>query len=172
GFQSPMFQELILNRKPSSTVEALASMGATLIAVTSIFNGVGRLLWGAFSDKFGRMKAYRFLLGSEMLIFLLLIFTRSPWVFAICACWILFCYGGGFGMMPATISELFGPQKMTIMYGAVLTAWSLGGVIGPQITAYIKDTQPSQAIKISFIVGTVFIAIGFLFSIMISDKKK
>ncbi|HQO46400.1 MAG TPA: OFA family MFS transporter, partial [Rectinema sp.] len=162
GFQSPMFQELILNRKPSSTAEALASMGATLIAVTSIFNGVGRLLWGAFSDKFGRMKAYRFLLGSEMLIFLLLIFTRSPWVFAICACWILFCYGGGFGMMPATISELFGPQKMTIMYGAVLTAWSLGGVIGPQITAYIKDTQPSQAIKISFIVGTVFIAIGFL----------
>ncbi|HOR49105.1 MAG TPA: MFS transporter, partial [Rectinema sp.] len=97
GFQSPMFQELILNRKPSSTAEALASMGATLIAVTSIFNGVGRLLWGAFSDKFGRMKAYRFLLGSEMLIFLLLIFTRSPWVFAICACWILFCYGGGFG---------------------------------------------------------------------------
>jgi len=172
GFQSPMFQELILNRKPSSTAEALASMGVTLIAVTSIFNGVGRLLWGAFSDKFGRMKAYRFLLGSEMLIFLLLIFTRSPWVFAICACWILFCYGGGFGMMPATISELFGPQKMTIMYGAVLTAWSLGGVIGPQITAYIKDTQPSQAIKISFIVGTVFIAIGFLFSIMISDKKK
>ena len=75
-------------------------------------------------------------------------------------------------MMPATISELFGPQKMTIMYGAVLTAWSLGGVIGPQITAYIKDTQPSQAIKISFIVGIVFIAIGFLFSIMISDKKK
>ena len=172
GFQSPMFQELILNRKPSSTAEALASMGATLIAVTSIFNGVGRLLWGAFSDKFGRMKAYRFLLGSEMLIFLLLIFTRSPWVFAICACWILFCYGGGFGMMPATISELFGPQKMTIMYGAVLTAWSLGGVIGPQITAYIKDTQPSQAIKISSIVGTVFIAIGFLFSIMISGKKK
>ncbi|OQB95773.1 MAG: putative MFS-type transporter YhjX [Spirochaetes bacterium ADurb.Bin110] len=172
GFQSPMFQELILNRKPSSTAEALASMGATLIAVTSIFNGVGRLLWGAFSDRFGRMKAYRLLLGSEMLIFLLLIFTRSPWVFAICACWILFCYGGGFGMMPATISELFGPQKMTIMYGAVLTAWSLGGVIGPQITAYIKDTQPSQAIKISFIVGTVFIAIGFLFSIMISDKKK
>ncbi len=172
GFQSPMFQELILNRKPSSTAEALASMGATLIAVTSIFNGVGRLLWGAFSDRFGRMKAYRLLLGSEMLIFLLLIFTRSPWVFAICACWILFCYGGGFGMMPATISELFGPQKMTIMYGAVLTAWSLGGVIGPQITAYIKDTQPSQAIKICFIVGTVFIAIGFLFSIMISDKKK
>ena len=60
GFQSPMFQELILNRKPSSTAEALASMGATLIAVTSIFNGVGRLLWGAFSDRFGRMKAYRF----------------------------------------------------------------------------------------------------------------
>jgi len=75
-------------------------------------------------------------------------------------------------MMPATISELFGPQKMAIMYGAVLTAWSLGGVIGPQITAYIKDTQPSQAIKISFIVGAVFIAIAFLFSILITDKKK
>ena len=74
--------------------------------------------------------------------------------------------------MPATISELFGPQKMTIMYGVVLTAWSLGGVIGPQITAFIKDKNPSQASMLSFIVGTAFIALGFIFSILIPAPKR
>ena len=47
--------------------------------------------------------------------------------------------------MPATISELFGQGKMTVIYGVVLTAWSAGGVIGPQITAFIKDKVPERA---------------------------
>ncbi|GAB6277871.1 MAG: OFA family MFS transporter [Rectinema sp.] len=172
GFQSPMFQELLHNIDPSLTPQALASMGATLIAITSLFNGLGRLLWGTISDRAGRIRTYRFMLGSELIIFLLLIFTKNPWLFALFFCWILFCYGGGFGIMPATISELFGPQKMTIMYGVVLTAWSLGGVIGPQITAFIKDKNPSQASMLSFIVGTAFIALGFIFSILIPAPKR
>jgi len=42
GFQSPMFQKLLAQSNPALTSVALAAMGATLIAVTSIFNGVGR----------------------------------------------------------------------------------------------------------------------------------
>ena len=172
GFQSPMFQELLHNIDPSLTPQTLASMGASLIAITSLFNGLGRLLWGTISDRAGRIRTYRFMLGSELIIFFLLIFTKNPWLFALFFCWILLCYGGGFGIMPATISELFGPQKMTIMYGVVLTAWSLGGVIGPQITAFIKDKNPSQASMLSFIVGIAFIALGFIFSILTPAPKR
>ena len=28
---------------------------------------------------------------------------------------------------------------MPIVYGAALTAWGVGGILGPQITAYMKD---------------------------------
>jgi len=57
------------------------------------------------------------------------------------------------------------------MYGAVLTAWSLGGVIGPQITAYIKDIQP-KVHRCFFIVGTVCIACGLLFAILMPSFSK
>ncbi|MGB9686565.1 MAG: OFA family MFS transporter [Rectinema subterraneum] len=167
GFQSPMFQDLMHKIDSSLSPQALASMGATLIATTSLFNGFGRLLWGAVSDSAGRIRTYRLMLGSELIIFIALIVIKNPWLFAIFFCWILLCYGGGFGIMPATISELFGPEKMTIIYGVVLTAWSLGGVVGPQITAFIKDKMPSQASMLSFIVGTAFIAMGFCFSLLI-----
>jgi len=167
GFQSPMFQDLWKKTNSALTPEALAALGATLIAITSLFNGFGRFFWGAVSDRVGRIKTFRIMLGSELVIFAVLILTGNPWIFAILLCWILMCYGGGFGTMPATISELFGQGKMTVMYGVVLTAWACGGVVGPQITAFIKDKMPGNASTLSFIVGAAFVAVGFIVSLLI-----
>lgn len=172
GFQSPMFQDLWRQADPALGAEALAALGATLIAITSLFNGFGRFLWGAVSDRMGRIKTFRIMLGSELAIFAALILTRNPWVFAVLLCWILLCYGGGFGTMPATISELFGAGKMTVVYGVVLTAWATGGVVGPQITAFIKDTMPERASSLSFIVGALFVAAGFAVSLFIPTGTK
>lgn len=172
GFQSPMFQELLGRKDPSLSTTKLAEMGATLIAITSLFNGFGRFFWGAVSDRAGRMKTYRIILGSQMVVFVLLAITENPWIFAILLCWILLCYGGGFGTMPATISDLFGAERMTVVYGVVLTAWAVGGVVGPQITAFLKDKMPERASSLSFIVGAVFVALGFLASLFIDRKAK
>ncbi|HWP67744.1 MAG TPA: MFS transporter, partial [Rectinemataceae bacterium] len=172
GFQSPMFQDLWRKTNPSLSPAALAALGATLIAITSLFNGFGRFFWGAVSDRVGRIRTFRIMLGSELAIFAVLILTGNPWVFAALLCWILLCYGGGFGTMPATISELFGQGKMTVIYGVVLTAWSAGGVIGPQITAFIKDKMPGSASTLSFIVGAAFIAVGFAVSLLIPTTTK
>ncbi len=172
GFQSPMFQELLGRRDSGISAPSLASMGATLIAITSLFNGFGRFLWGAVSDRAGRMKTYRIMLGSQLAVFALLSVTGNPWIFAVLLCWILLCYGGGFGTMPATISELFGAGRMTVVYGVVLTAWAMGGVVGPQITAFLKDNMPEKASSLSFIVGGIFIALGFLASLFIDRGIK
>lgn len=171
GFQSPMFQKLWHAADPSIAPERLAVLGATLIAVTSIFNGAGRMFWGAVSDRLGRIRTFRMLLGSELAVFVALIFATDPWVFAILLCWILLCYGGAFGAMPATVSELFGQEKMTVLYGCVLTAWSMGGIAGPQITAFITDRAPERASTLSFVAGSAFIALGFLFSLLIGPGK-
>lgn len=172
GFQSPMFQDLLSKSDQSLTAPELAAMGATLIAITSLFNGFGRFFWGTVSDKFGRIRTYRFMLGSELIIFILLVLTGQPILFAILLCWVLLCYGGGFGTMPATVSELFGPAKMTVIYGAVLTAWAAGGVVGPQITAFIKDRMPEKASTLSFLVGAGFVAAGLAMSLLLSSNGK
>src|SRR5262249_3070352 len=55
SFQSPLLQEIWGLADPSVEPATLANYGATLIAISSLFNGVGRLLWGMISDRVGRV---------------------------------------------------------------------------------------------------------------------
>jgi len=131
GFQSPLAQDLWHAAWPSLAPAELAAYGATLIAVSSLFNGLGRVFWGGLSDRFGRLTVFRLKLGSQLLVFLLLAVNTSPWVFTGLVCYVLLCYGGGFGTMPAFVLDSVGPRRMPAVYGLILTAWSAGGVLGP-----------------------------------------
>jgi OFA family oxalate/formate antiporter-like MFS transporter len=82
GFQSPLFQDLWAKVNPSLDKMTLAAYGGTLIAVTSIFNGLGRFFWAAMSDKIGRIQTFRIMLGSQIVAFLILAYVPNPWVFA------------------------------------------------------------------------------------------
>ena len=107
GFQSPLLQDLLKRTASAAELQdpayiaGLAASGATLIAISSIFNGVGRFFWGGLSDKLGRITVFRLILGSQLLVFIALLFVDSPLIFGVLVCYILLCYGGGFGSMPS-----------------------------------------------------------------------
>lgn len=165
GFQSPIFQELWRCVDASLSDQTLASHGATLIAVSALFNGIGRMFWGGLSDRIGRLRVFRFMLASQLAAFVLLIVTGNPWLFGSLICYILLCYGGGFGTMPSFVLDVFGPGRMAQTYGVILTAWSAAGIVGPQIVASLKDHCGSQAATYSFGVGIGFLAAGSLLSL-------
>lgn len=171
SFQSPLLQNLYKKTDPSLSPETLAAFGGTLIAVSSIFNGLGRFFWGGVSDRIGRTNTFRIMLGSQILVFAALIFAENPILFSILICYILLCYGGGFGTMPSFISTVFGSRMMPIVYGTVLTAWSMAGIFGPQIVAYITDHTPSSAAVYSFAVSTGVLFAGFLVTLTMDDRK-
>jgi OFA family oxalate/formate antiporter-like MFS transporter len=50
---------------------------------------------------------------------------------------IALCYGGGFGTMPAFTADTFGSKNAGTIYGAMLTAWSTGAIIGPVLIALV-----------------------------------
>ncbi len=52
----------------------------------------------------------------------------------------------------------------------MLTAWSVAGVVGPQIVAVLKDRVPDRASTLSFAVGTGLLGVGFLMSFLLSDQ--
>jgi OFA family oxalate/formate antiporter-like MFS transporter len=83
---------------------------------------------------------------------------------------VLLCYGGGFGTMPAFIGDVFGPKLMAAVYGAVLTAWGVAGVVGPQIVAVLKDRVSDRASTLSFAIGAGLLGLGFLLSLLLSDR--
>jgi len=171
GFQSPMLQDLIKTAAPDTAPTVLASAGATLIAVSSLFNGIGRLFWGAISDHIGQTRAFRLILGTQLCVFIGLTQVNSPAMFSILVCYILLCYGGGFGTMPSFVSTVFGNKPMAAVYGCILTAWSLAGLIGPQVVALLKDTLPAQqAAYYTFIIGAAVLATGFALSFAVNDR--
>jgi OFA family oxalate/formate antiporter-like MFS transporter len=172
SFQSPLFQDLWRRVEPTLSAESLAGYGATLIAVSALFNGVGRMFWGALSDRIGRLLAFRLMLASQLAAFLLLVVTGNPWLFGVLICYILLCYGGGFGTMPAFVLDVFGPRRMAQAYGVILTAWSAGGVVGPQIVAFLKDRYAGHAASHAFFVGAGFLAVGLLLSLALRQEPK
>lgn len=170
SFQSPLMQDLWSRFRPGSDLFQLAAVGGTLIAVSSLFNGAGRLFWGGLSDRIGRIETFRIILGSEILVFVTLLFVSNPYVFAILVCYVLLCYGGGFGTIPAFVREVFPGRLMSVVYGALLTAWSAGGVLGPQIVGFMKDNYPENASTYAFVAGTILLTIGFIITLLLNNK--
>jgi MFS transporter, OFA family, oxalate/formate antiporter len=170
SFQSPLLQALWKKADPSLPAAVLAGFGATLIAVSSLFNGAGRFFWGMVSDRLGRVQTFRLMLATQIAVFAGLVLTGSPWLFAALVCWVLLCYGGGFGTMPAFVSDTFGPGIMGPVYGVILTAWAAAGIVGPQIVAVLKDRAPDRASFLSFLIGGAFVVVGFVLALFIPRK--
>jgi OFA family oxalate/formate antiporter-like MFS transporter len=177
GFQSPLLQDLLKKSIDPATwsneavIASLAASGATLIAVSSIFNGVGRFFWGGLSDKIGRVQAFRLILGSQFLVFIGLMYVSNPIIFGVLVCYILLCYGGGFGSMPSFVGDVFGAKVMPVVYGTILTAWGCAGIVGPQIVAFLKDNFAAQAAQYTFVTAAALLMAGLLITLALSNKR-
>ena len=171
SFQSELLQEVWGLSDPSLEPATLAEYGATLIAVSSLCNGVGRLFWGLLSDRIGRVRVFRILLASQMVVFGVLMTETNPLVFSVLVCYVLLCFGGGFATMPPFVLDVFGSRKMSSVYGAVLTAWAAAGIFGPVYLGYLKDVYPDRAVMYCFLVGILMLGGGFLFSYLLTDDR-
>jgi OFA family oxalate/formate antiporter-like MFS transporter len=110
---------------------------ASAVGILAIFNGGGRIVWAAVSDKTGRMPAFLAMLVLQGLCFLALPHAGNAALFFLLAAVIYLCYGGGFGTMPATAGDFFGVKNAGAIYGLMIIGWSLGGVVGPLIAASV-----------------------------------
>ncbi|GER90038.1 MFS transporter [Dictyobacter vulcani] len=114
-----------------TAVDAIAA--AVFVSTISVFNGLGRLLWAWLSDAIGRPFTFLAIFIVQILAFLLLaqIGAGGFALLLIPGALIGLCYGGGFGTMPAFAADFFGAKNSGTIYGAMLTAWSAGGIVGP-----------------------------------------
>jgi MFS transporter, OFA family, oxalate/formate antiporter len=96
---------------------------------------------------------------------------RDPWMFAILVCYVLSCFGGGFAIMPSMVIDVYGPKRMSRVYGVLLTALSAAGILGPLAIASLKDHYPDRAIIYSFLLGIFVLGVGFTFSFLVNDDR-
>ena len=171
SFQSPLLQDVWGLADPSLEPATLVAYGATLIAISSLCNGAGRLFWGLLSDRIGRIRVFRILLASQMVVFGILMTEQNPWVFSVLICYILLCFGGGFATMPSFIVDVFGAKRMSAIYGTVLTAWAAAGIFGPLYVGNLKDRYPDRAVIYCFLIGVVILCFGYIFSYLLNDER-
>jgi len=134
-------------------MEALAKAGvegtkASVITGTAmglfyaLLNGLGRIVWGAASDKLGRKNSIVLmnLLQGIMMIAFFFIGGTEVGLYAGAAI-IGFNFGGNFALFPAATADMFGNKNVGINYPWVFMAYGVGGLVGPILGGAMGDAQ-------------------------------
>jgi OFA family oxalate/formate antiporter-like MFS transporter len=138
-----------------------AATAAGLVGILGLFNGGGRVAWAWLSDRVGRMRAFLGMLALQAVCFAVLPHAAAFAVFAVLAALIYLAYGGGFGTMPATAADYFGTPNAGAVYGAMIVAWSIGGVVGPLVTAALYEAN-DQSYTVPFTVIAVLALVSLV----------
>ena len=130
---------------------------ATLVGTIAIFNGAGRFVWAALSDAIGRRAVFVIMFVVQAAVFFLLSRVHSYGAFLALACASLFCYGGGFGTMPAFAADFFGSRNVGKVYGLMLTAWGAGALVGPILLSRVRDATGQYVGGLHAIAGIMMV---------------
>ena len=140
----PIIRELISKGVTDpDAIKALTGEAISAYAFVAIFNALGRFFWGAVSDRLGRNTAYALIYGVQVVVFFVLAGLHTIPLVLLAFAIILACYGGGFAVMPSFNADFFGTKFLGQNYGYILTAWGVGGLVGPYIAGVVKDRTGS-----------------------------
>ncbi len=164
---SPIGRELfrpLVNSGLSSEqmIIAIDAAGGLVVAIASIFNGLGRLFWAWLSDGFGRKAVFSIMFLSQAILYMIVPHIDNFYLFIVVACYLLSCYGGGFATMPALAADSFGSENIGRIYGTMLTAWAAAGIAGPLIFAYVKEV--TGGFVWALYIAAALLVVGFILS--------
>jgi MFS transporter, OFA family, oxalate/formate antiporter len=147
--------------KPVGTdVGVEAGLATLLVGFFAIFNGFGRPVFGAVTDKFTPRNAAMISFVLIGLGSLLLWQFTGVLVYIIGFALLWGCLGGWLAIAPATTGCYFGTTDYPRCYGVVFLAYGAGAIAGPQLAGFIKTSTGSYLGV--FPIVLVLAAIGFL----------
>ncbi|MCX7956791.1 MAG: OFA family MFS transporter [Endomicrobia bacterium] len=138
GITSPFAQEVV-------KIESFKA--AIFISIFSIFNAIGRPLFGFLVDKIKSFKTILLLFSINIIASICGLFIKesSVLMFFIVFCLFYLTLGGWLATAPASTSFLFGQANYAYNYGVVFTAYGMGAVLGNLISGSLKDLLNSYS---------------------------
>ncbi len=140
-----------------------AESAALLVGVLGIFNGFGRLLWASLSDYIGRPLTFIILFIVNFIMTSSLFLSFNAIVFAIAMSILMTCYGAGFSLLPAYLSDIFGTKELATLHGYSLTAWAIAGLFGPLLLS--KTYSWGNSYQLTLMVFGFLFLFGLLLSL-------
>ena len=124
------------------TLDSADAIAGTAMAVFfSLANGIGRLAWGALSDKLGRKRSVVVMAASQgLLLFAFIPMAGTEWMLYLGATLIGFNFGGNFALFPSLTADEFGNTAVGLNYPWVFLAYGAGGIVFPILGGWLGDT--------------------------------
>jgi len=132
GIASPVGQELA-GLSPAKA--------AAIVGLLGLFNGGGRVFWGAISDKLGRTRTIALYSLITALTMFLFNFIGSAVPFAIAIFTVTACFGGFMAVFPSLTADFYGTKNYGGNYGIVYLAYGFGAPLGGWIGSYFPLHQ-------------------------------
>jgi len=146
----------------SMAATAAVMSAAAALGLMSAFNGVGRLAWGATSDKIGRKTTTIAMFACYIVACLFLLRNTTNFMTALAGlCVVGFSYGGYLAMMPSFTADFYGPKNVGANYGIVFTAWGVCGFVVPGYFASIVAAAKAAGNAAAGYNQTYFTLAGF-----------
>jgi OFA family oxalate/formate antiporter-like MFS transporter len=149
----------------SSRGLATRSVAAAVLVLGAIASIFGRVLSGWMSDKLGRLYVLRLMVAVSAVAMPVLYTagTDAALVYAAVAV-VYFCYGTQFSVNAATCADFWGVRHVGLNYGLFITAWGVGGIIGPRLGGVLYDRQHNY--QSAFLWAGALAAIALLFELL------
>ena len=121
---------------------------------------------------------------AQLILFLLIpgFAARAAWLPFELSLFVVFTmYGGGFSTIPAFLADIFGPQNVGAIHGAVLTAWSAAAIAGPVIITQLSDrakaalppgADPIHIYGVPLEVLAALLAVGLVLTLLVRPLKQ
>ena len=121
--------------------EAASAIAGTAMAwFFALANGIGRIAWGAISDKMGRKLSITIMMATQGIFVIAFVkMAGSPMSLYVGAALIGFNFGGNFALFPTITADTFGTKYVGQNYPWVFLAYGIGGIFGPILGGKLGD---------------------------------
>lgn len=106
----------------------------TLVGISGIFNGLGRIIFASAADYFGRLETLKTAFLLQIFCTIILFFNWQIGVLGIIS-----IYGAGFALMPGICKEIF--DDGTSAYSLLLSWWGIAGIFAPLIFLHFPHIE-------------------------------
>jgi len=152
--------------------KSMGPMAFVAVAIMALGNAGGRVVAGVLSDKIGRRATLFIMLSMQavmMFVAMAVVNSGSAVLLVLLATFIGFNYGSNLCLFPSFAKDYWGTKNYGLNYGALFTAWGVGGFVMGKVSEMI-NAQPGGLGK-SFMLSGILLAAGAAMTIFLAELK-
>jgi OFA family oxalate/formate antiporter-like MFS transporter len=152
-----------------SETAASAIAGTAMAVFFSLANGIGRIIWGALSDKLGRKLSIILMTAIQGITVILFTYMAGNEILLYLGASIIgFNFGGNFALFPTITADTFGAKNVGQNYPFVFIAYGVGGILGPILGGKMGDLNN---FSLAFTISGIAVLVGTLLIIFVKPPK-